>query len=106
MPIIAKQAKNQSYYVKMGTAKYGFRAPEEAYKGVEKLLGVVVSKDTDDGIQYGSENKPPRVWVNCANGKSYKRFCDPSKLEALITKGSLNKNKLKGYNVNSVRAVQ
>lgn len=103
---MAKEAKTQPYWVKMGSVKYGFRVNEDAYKGVEKELGVVKAKDTDDGVVYGASNKPPRVNINCANGRSYVRFCDPSKLEALITKGSLNKKKLNGQEINSVRAKQ
>ena len=103
---MAKEVKTQAYVVKMGSIKYGFRAAPDAYNGIEKELGVEKVKDTDDNVVFGSDNKPPRVYVNTANGKSYKRFCDPSKLEALITKGSLNKKKLYGQNINSVRAVQ
>jgi hypothetical protein len=103
---MAKEAKTQPYYVKMGGVKYGFRVSPDAYKGIEKELGVVKAKDTDNDVVYGADNKPPRVNVNCANGRTYVRFCDPSKLEGLITKGSLNKKKLNGQEINSVRAKQ
>lgn len=103
---MAKEAKTELFYVKMGGVKYGFRVNPDAYKGIEKELGVVKSKDTDNDVVIGASNKPPRVNVNCANGKSFIRFCDPSKLEALITKGSLNKKKLNGQEINSVRAKQ
>lgn len=86
---MAKEAKTALYYVKMGNVKYGFRVDPDAYKGIEKELGVVKAKDTDNDIVIGASNKPPRVNINCANGKTFIRFCDPSKLEGLITKGSL-----------------
>lgn len=104
--VLAKDAKTTLWVVNMGKVKYGFRAAEDAYKDVGSILGVVKAKDTDDNVVLGSDNKPPKVYINTANGKSYKRFCDPAKLEALITKGSLNKKKINGENINSVRCVQ
>ena len=104
--VLAKDAKSALWVVKMGKIKYGFRASEDAYKDIGTALGVAKVKDTDDDVVFGSDNKPPRVYVNTASGKSYKRFCDPAKLESLITKGSLNKKKLYGENINSVRCVQ
>lgn len=106
MPILKKEAKTVIWVVKMGGVKYGFRAAEEAYKPIAKELGVELAKDTDNNVVMGSSNKPPRVRVNCADGKSYIRFCDPSKLDALITKGSLNSKTLLGSKVNSVRTLQ
>jgi hypothetical protein len=103
---MAKEAKTVIWTVKMGAIKYGWRADEEAYKGIADELGVEKAKDTDNNVVFGSSNKPPRVRVNCADKKSYIRFCDPSKLEALITKGSLNSKKLKGSKINSVRTLQ
>lgn len=106
MPVIAKEAKTVLWTVKLAGIKYGFRARKEAYDGIASELGVELAKDTDNNIVMGSDNKPPRVRVNCADGKSYIRFCDPKKLEALITKGSLNNKKLLGSKINSVRALQ
>lgn len=103
---MAKEAKTEVYVIKMGGVKYGFRAKSGAYKGIESELGVDKAKDTDNNVVFGSSNKPPRVRINLANGKSAIRFCDPGKLEALITKGSLNKKKLDGQEINSVRALQ
>lgn len=103
---MAKDAKTIIYKVKMGSFFFAFRAPADADKGLESGLGVIKAKDTDDNLALGSANKPPRVRVNLANGKSYLRFCDPGKLESLITKGTLNGKKYDGQNINSVRAVQ
>lgn len=103
---MAKESITKLFYVKLGTVKYGFRVNPNSYKGIEKELGVVRAKDTENGISLNCKNKPPRVNVNCANGKSFIRFCDPSKIEGLITKGTANGKKLNGQNINSVTAKQ
>lgn len=103
---MAKEAKTQVWTIKMGDVNYAWRASEDAYKGIADSLGVKQGKDTDNNLVYGSDNKPPRVRVNCANGQSFLRFCDPNKLESVIIKGSINGKKLNGQKINSVRAVQ
>jgi hypothetical protein len=103
---MAKEAKNEIWTIKMGAITYAWHAPEDAYKGIADELGVEKAKDTDNNIIFGSSNKPPRIRINTADKKSYIRFCDPGKLEALITKGSLNSKKIKGSKINSVRTLQ
>jgi hypothetical protein len=103
---MAKEAKTVIWLVKMGDINYAWRADEDAYKGIAAELGVKQAKDTDNNVVFGSKNKPPRVRVNCADKKSYLRFCDPSKLESLIVKNTLGSKKLLGSKINSVRAVQ
>jgi hypothetical protein len=100
------ESKSQIYKVKMGGLFFAFRASKNAYKGINAGLGVLIAKDTDDNLAFGAAVRPPRVRINLANGSSIIRYCDPGKLEELITKGSLNKRKFNGQNINSVRIVQ
>jgi hypothetical protein len=99
-------ATYQRYVVDMDGVKYGFFASEDAYDDIADALGVDKASDTDNNIQYGSDNKPPKVRINTKDGRSYKRFCDPDNLTGLITRGTLNSKKINGKDINSVRAVQ
>lgn len=70
-------------------------------------MGVLVAKDTDDNLTFGANQpKPAKVRINLQGGKSVTRFADPSKLEDLLVKGTLNKKKYDSKDINSVTIVQ
>lgn len=91
------------YYIKLGSGiggavapvKYAFRAPEDAYKGLESALGVIKAKENEGGLVFGANSpKPARVRINFEGGGSTERFCDPAKLEGVTIGGKLNKKKV------------
>lgn len=109
------------YYIRIGAGlggaiapfKYAFRAPEDAYKGLEKDLGVIKAKESEGGLVYGANSpKPARVRVNFEGGGSTTRFCDPGKLEAVTIGGKLNRKtvniskRFRNKKISSVTAIQ
>jgi len=97
------EIKTQIFRIKLGTVNYAWRAAKEAYSSVQKALGVESAKDTDNNLVFGANSpKPARVRLNLANKKSVLLFADPSKIEDLIVKGTLNGKKYRGQNINSV----
>ena len=109
------------YYIKIGSGiggaivpfKYAFRAPEDAYKGLEAALGVFKAKENEGGLVYGANSpKPARVRINFEGGGSTTRFCDPGKLEGVTIGGKLNKKtvnisqRFRNKKISSVTAVQ
>lgn len=114
-------AEYQVYFIKLGSGlggalapvKYAFRAPKDAYKGLEKDLGVEKAKEKESGLVFGANSpKPARVRVNFEGGGSTERFCDPSKLEGVTIGGRLNKKKVdiagrwRNKKISSVTSIQ
>lgn len=110
-----------TYYIKLGAGvggavvpfKYAFRAPENAYKGLESQLGVVRAKEAEGGLVYGANSpKPARIRINFEGGGSTTRFCDPGKLEGVTIGGKLNRktvnisDRFRNKKISSVTAVQ
>lgn len=86
---------SQVYYIKLKSVKYAFRAPKDAYKGLESGLGVIKAKETEDGLVFGANSpKPARVRINFEGGGATTRFCDPAKLESVTVDGKLNRKKV------------
>lgn len=87
------------YYIRLGAGlanigavKYAFRAPENAYKGIEKELGVIKAKEKEPGLVFGANSpRPAKVRINYEGGGATTRFCDPAKLESVTIGGSLNR---------------
>lgn len=104
---MAKDSKTKIFVIDLKSIKYAWRAAKDAYKGIANELGVKEAKDTDNNLVYGSNQpKPVKVRLNLANKTSRLRYADPSKIEDLIVKGSLNGKKFDGQNINSVSVVQ
>jgi hypothetical protein len=110
-----------TYYIKIGSGiggaiapfKYAFRAPDDAYKGLETALGVVKAKEAEGGLVYGANSpKPARVRINFEGGGSTTRFCDPSKLEGATIGGKLNRKtvnisqRFRNKKISSVTCIQ
>lgn len=104
---MAKDSKTAVFYIKLAGTKYAWRAKADDYKGIDKELGVVKAKDTEDNLSFGIDRpKPVKVRINLANKKSIIRYADPQKIEPLTVKGTLNGKKYDGQNINSVTVVQ
>ncbi|MEM8603775.1 MAG: hypothetical protein AAGF24_08065 [Cyanobacteria bacterium P01_H01_bin.121] len=103
----------------VGEAKFGFRAPADAYDGIGDELGVtkLTNNSSARGVLFGANYpKPPKVRIsyrdsnlgggatNDVLGSAF-RYCDPDKLGAILN-GSLNDAKIKvngkEYSVDSV----
>ena len=87
--------KSITYYVKLGAVKYAFVTQDENYKGLEKELGVIKAKENERDLVFGANRpKPATVRINFEGGGSCSRFCDPTKLENVVVKGTLNRKKV------------
>ncbi len=102
----------------VGSIRYGFHAPDDAYKSIASAMGVTKRKDTDKGIVYGCNSpKPTKVRINFKKsaasaviGKSNRgstiRFCEPDKVGSLTLGGAINGKKVKvglfEYDIDSV----
>lgn len=110
-----------TYYIKVGAGlggaiapfKYAFRAPDDAYKGLESALGVIKAKEGEGGLVYGANSpKPARVRINFEGGGSTTRFCDPGKVEKVTIGGALNRktvnisDRFRNKKISSVTSVQ
>lgn len=99
-----------AYFVKIGNAvanigeiKFGFTAPNDAYKNIGDELGVTkldgeggLTESDQRGIVFGANRpRPPRVRIsykvpNLGGGtandniRSVTRYCDPNKLGAVL----------------------
>jgi len=107
------------YYIKLGQGlgfndlKYAFRTPKDAYKGINRELGVIKAKEGEKGLVFGANKpKPATVRINFEGGGSTTRFCDPTKLEGVTIGGKLDKKKVeiagrwRDKKVSSVTAVR
>ncbi|MBR8829961.1 MAG: hypothetical protein N5P05_000496 [Chroococcopsis gigantea SAG 12.99] len=101
-----------TFFLKLGAIKYGFHAPDNAYKGIGQYLGVK-APGNESGVAYGINTpKPPKVAITASagSGKNKKtvvitRFCDPSNLEKVLSGSLRGKNVTyggKSYKVASV----
>lgn len=91
----------------IGSIRYGFNAPDEAYKNIGAGLGVTKRKDTDTGIVFGCNSpKPARVRITFKKdaqsailGKSNRgstiRFCEPDKIGEVTLGGTINAKKVR-----------
>lgn len=115
---MAKEAKTQVYYINIGgglanigAVRWAWRGKKNLYKNIDKDLGVVLAKDNDKGLVYGTNNpRPALVRINYTDdtgaARSTIRFCEPDKLNAVTLGGALNGKKVwvagKEYNINRV----
>lgn len=115
---MAKDSKTQVYYVNLGgglanagAIRWAWRGKKDLYKNIAGELGVVLAKDTDQGLMYGTNKPRPavvRISYVDANGSSRStlRFCEPDKISNVTTGGKLNGKKVwvagKEYNINDV----
>lgn len=115
---MAKEAKSQVLYINVGgsvgnigAVRFAWRARKDAYKGLAAALGVVIAKDTDKGLLFGANHPCPakvRITYTRENGDtgSAIRYCEPDKLSAVTTGGTLNGKKItingKELNINNV----
>lgn len=94
------------YYCKIGGAigdigeiKFGFYAPENAYKNCGAQLGIskISATSSARGIAFGiNRPKPPKVRISYKVGtlpKSTIRYCDTDKIGQVLN-GGLNNNKV------------
>jgi hypothetical protein len=90
----------------IGSIRYGFNAPDNAYKSIGAGLGVTKRKDTDTGIVFGCNRPKPaqvrltfrRSAASAVVGKSNRgsavRFCEPDKIGEVTLGGTLNGKKI------------
>ncbi|MBD2503415.1 hypothetical protein [Anabaena azotica] len=115
---MATEAKTQVYYINIGgglanvgAVRWAWRGRKNLYKNIASGLGVVLAKDTDKGLVYGTNSpRPAEVRINYTDstGKAAStiRFCEPDKLNSVTHGGALNGKKVwvagKEYNINKV----
>lgn len=95
--------KSEAFYIDLGGIKYGWRAPKDSYKGLDKSLGVKKAKAKEKNLVYGADNKPPRVRLNLEKGSPLVRFCDPDKIKSVVFDNELVGKKFDGREITSVR---
>ncbi len=95
--------KSDVFYIELEGIKYGWRAPKDSYKGLDKSLGVKKAKDKEKNIVFGADNKPPRVRINLDKGSPLVRFCDPDKIKNVVFDNELVGKKFDGRKICSVR---
>jgi hypothetical protein len=90
----------------IGSIKYGFNAPDDAYKNIGSIMGVSKAKASDSGIVYGCNSpRPAQVRINFKKsaasavvGKSNRgstvRFCEPDKIGDVTLGGAINGKKV------------
>lgn len=115
---MATDAKTQVYYINIGgglanigSVRFAWRGKKNLYKNIADGLGVVLAKDTDKGLMFGSNHpKPAQVRISyvdsSGNARSTIRYCEPDKLNSVTLGGSLNGKKVwvagNEYNINQV----
>jgi len=83
----------------IGELRFGFYAPENAYKNCGAQLGIRKLGRTDSarGVAFGCNHpKPPKVRITYKVGTLYKstiRYCDTDKIGQVLN-GGLNNNKV------------
>jgi hypothetical protein len=75
------------HYVEVGSKKYGWYAPPNAYKEIAGQLGVKISKTSVKDVEKRGRVPLPRVRITTDKGKSYLRYCAPSKTDELVRTG-------------------
>jgi hypothetical protein len=90
-----------------GSIRYGFNAPDDAYKSIGAALGVTKRNDADTGIVFGCNRpKPAQVRITFKKsaassviGKSNRgsavRFCEPDKIGEVTLGGTLGRKKIR-----------
>ncbi|MBU7587244.1 MAG: hypothetical protein KAF91_31095 [Nostoc sp. TH1S01] len=104
---MAKDSKTQVYYVNIGgglanvgSVRFAWRGKKNLYKNIADGLGVVLAKDNDKGLVFGTNNPRPaevRISYTDANSGASKttiRFCEPDKLNSVTLGGALNGKKV------------
>ncbi len=91
----------------IGAIRYGFNAPDDAYKNIGAGLGVTKRKDTDTGVVFGCNRpKPAQVRItfkksaaSAVIGKSNRgsavRMCEPDKIGEVTLGGTINGKKIR-----------
>jgi hypothetical protein len=99
--------KRKIFFVEMANRKIAWRAPEDAYtSAIATDLGVKEASDSEQGIELDGSIRPPRVRINTDKSKSYTRYCDGSKLEDVVVKGTLRGKSYGGGKITTVTAVK
>lgn len=90
----------------IGSIRYGFNAPDDAYKNIGAGLGVTKRKDSDQGVVFGCNRpKPAKVRISFKKsaasavlGKSNRgsavRWCEPDKIGDVTLGNVLNSKKI------------
>jgi hypothetical protein len=100
------EPKSQIYWINLGgglgnvgAVRYAWRGKKNLYKNIADTLGVVIGKDSDEGLVFGCNSPNPakvRIYYTADDGssKSTVRFCEPDKINAATTGGALKKKKV------------
>lgn len=100
------EPKSQIYWINLGgglgnvgAVRYAWRGKPNLYKNIADTLGVVVGKDSDEGLVFGCNSPNPakvRIYFTDDSGRSRStvRFCEPDKINAATTGGALKKKKV------------
>jgi hypothetical protein len=90
----------------IGSIRYGFHAPDNAYKNIGDAMGVKLRADNEQGIVFGCNRpKPAQVRITFKRsaasaiiGKSNRgscvRYCEPDKIGDVTLGGVINNQKI------------
>lgn len=96
---------SKTYYVEMASRKIAWIANDKAYDGIANDLGVKTASDTEQDLELEGSIRPPKIRINTKAGKSYTRYCDGSKLEDVIVKGTLRGKTFKSSKITTVSTI-
>jgi hypothetical protein len=103
---MANEPKSQIYWTNLGggaanagSIRYAWRGRRNLYKNIADILGVVIGKDSDEGLVFGANSpNPAKVRITYTDASGYSRtairFCEPDKINAATTGGALRNKKI------------